>query len=148
MRWGRFGLESSNKRKDWVWLEMGNKGSLRVLAIPIVTLVVCCLSVVALGLHCFAQRKLAASRPLNAGYHFGPNNFKIDSLVGSAVFSRDDQTDEQSMKLLIQQSNPVHLSQLVLLAQSSAVDIRTNAIHALKQLKSPNVSTSSLEVGK
>ena len=131
-----------------MWLEMGNNGSLRVLAFAIVTLVVCCLSIVALGLNCFAQRKLAASRPLNAGYHFGPNNFKIDSLVGSVVFSRDAQTHEQSMKLLIQQSNPAHLSQLELLAQSSAVDIRTNAIHALKQLKSQNVSTSFLEVGK
>lgn len=113
---------------------MGNNGSLRVLAIAIVTLVVCCLSVVALGLHCFAQRKLAASRPLNVGYHFGPNNFQIDSLVGNVVFSRDAQTHEQSMKLLIQQSNSAHLSQLELLSQSSAVDIRTNANHALNQL--------------
>lgn len=113
---------------------MANKKSLRVLAIATVPIIVCCLAVGTLGLHCTEQRNRAASRPLKAGFNFGPTNFRIDSLVGSVVFSREAQTREQSMKLLIQQSMPVHVSQLELLAQYSDVDIRTNAIHAIKQL--------------
>ena len=112
---------------------MKNHGALR-LSIATVSLALCCLSVVTIGQHFFAQRRLAASKPLTTGYHSGPNNFKMDSLVGDVVFSSDAAIREQSIMLLIKQSNPVHISQLELLSKVTDGVVKTLAIQALKRL--------------
>lgn len=113
---------------------MSHKGSLRLMAISFASLIVCCICVVELGRLCLTQRQLAASRPLPQWFHFGPTNFKFDSLLGDAVFSRDAAIREQSIMRLIKQANPVHISQLELLAKLTEGEAKTQAIQALKRL--------------
>lgn len=127
---------------------MDNSNPIRVKAIVVASTLVCCLSFAALVLQCVEQRKQAASRQLNAGYRFGPTNFTIDPLVSDVVFSRDAQTREQSIELLIQQANPAHGSQIKSLAKSADVGVQANAIQALEQLiESTNLAAPFLKDG-